>query len=134
MEADQSAEAKLAASMPLNLGMGLRDAVIRCPSLFGELGSLHAHDFQGALDLGQFDSPMGLLFDKGQETSHGDLFNLGHRGGKHSSCKGGARRVEPRRVRAGDPKFRSFFPLPHPFFSLWGSLRRILVVCLKPGP
>ena len=50
VEADQSTEVKLAASMLLNLGdvgvEGRRQS--RCPSMLGELGRLHAHDFQQA--------------------------------------------------------------------------------------
>ena len=52
-------------------------------------------------------------------------------------CHGGPRRVGPRRVKGGSPKFRAFFfPLPPPFrsfLSLWGSFLGILVVFLKAG-
>ena len=54
---------------------------------------------------------------------------------KVEPSKGGARRVEPRKV--GCPKFRAFFPCSrHNFlssFSLLGSFRGILVVFEAPG-
>ena len=96
---------------------------------------------------------MGPLFDLVEKKSQRDLFDLGKYlpllpppppspspslpssvVGKHSSCKGGARKGGVPKGRG--PKFRAFFPSPATIFCLslsWEFFRGILVVFEAPG-